>query len=319
MKRVGHLFDTMTSFDHLLASARRAARGKRHRPGVAGFLFRLERLVLHLQAGLRDRTWAPGGYREFIVHEPKRRLISAAPFADRVVHHALVGVLEPVFEPTFIFDSYACRNGRGTHRAVERYQAWSRSSRYFLKMDVQKFFPSVDHALLQEILARKIKDPGILALVRRIVEGSNPQEPAVFYFPGDELFTPLDRRRGLPIGNQTSQFFSNVYLNPLDHYVKDTLRVPRYLRYVDDLVVMGDSRRELHRLRERIEEFCWGLRLRFNPIKCYVAPVDQGLRLLGYRVFPHRIRLALPIPHKNPPCTCIVDAGVVAGRSAEGG
>ena len=132
MKRAGQLFDTLIAFEHLIACARRAARGKRHRPGVATFLFRLERLVLDLQERLRNDTWEPGGYREFLVREPKQRLISAAPFADRVVHHALVGVLEPVFEPVFepifVHDSYACRCGKGTHRAVERYQAWSRTS-----------------------------------------------------------------------------------------------------------------------------------------------------------------------------------------------
>lgn len=281
----------MTSFEHLEACARRAARGKRHRRDVSAFMFDLEGNVLDLQRRLQDQSWAPSGYREFLVREPKMRTISAAPFADRVVHHALVGVLEPAWEPTFIHDSYACRRGKGTHAAVRRYRSWLEGSRFFLKMDIEKFFPTVDHHVLVGLLARRIKDGRVLELARRIVDGSNPQEFVLQYYPGDDLFTPLERRRGLPIGNQTSQFFANVLLDPLDHFIKERLRIGRYLRYVDDLVILGDDRPGLHEARRAIEVFLQGLRLRLTPRKTHLAPVNQGVRLLGYRVFPDRVRL----------------------------
>lgn len=251
----------------------------------------MEREVVAIEQAVRDGSWQPGGYREFFVREPKVRMISAAPFRDRVVHHALVLVLEPFFERFFISDSYACRAGKGIHRAVKRYREWSRHARYFLKMDVEKFFASIDHAILLAALERHMKDRRMLDLAHRIVDGSNPQEPVLHDFPGDDLFTPEERRHGLPIGNQTSQFLLNVYLDPLDQYVKRRLGVRRYLRYVDDLVVVSDSKAELHELRQRLEEFACTLCLRFNPRKCFLAPVEEGVRLLGYRVYPDCVRL----------------------------
>lgn len=288
MKRHGDLFDRMTSFAHLMRCARRAARGKRHRTDVFAFRVRMERHVLEIQAALRNGTWRPGAYREFRITHPKPRLISAAPFADRVVHHALVDVLEPIWERSFIHDSYACRAGKGTHQAVRRYRLWARAHPYFLKMDVRKFFPSIDHDVLFGLLQRKVKDRRVLDLARRIIDSSNPQDAVDLGFPDDAA----ERRRGLPIGNQTSQFFANVYLDPLDHFVKDRLGVRRYLRYCDDLVILGDSASALHQTRARLEAFAERLRLRFNPRKCFTAPVTEGLRLLGYRVWPDRVRVA---------------------------
>jgi len=215
MTRHFHLFDRIASFENLLAAALRAARGKRSRPNVAEFLADLGSNCLRLHRELSDGTWRPGAYRTFWIHQPKRRLISAAPFCDRVVHHAVCRVIEPVFEPTFIHDSYACRVGKGTHAAVDRYTEFCRrvlrlgGEGYVLKCDLRKFFPSLDHEILLDILARKIGCRRTLDLLRLIVESSNPQEPVAAYFPGDDLFTPHERRRGLPIGNLTSQFFAN--------------------------------------------------------------------------------------------------------------
>ncbi len=128
-------------------------------------------------------------------------------------------MLEPIFEPTFIADSYACRKEKGTHAAVDRCQQFARRFRYVFKADIRKFFPSMDHEILKTQVARKIKDPDVLWLVGRTIDGSNPQEEVQHYFPGDDLFTPGERTRGIPIGNQTSQFFANVYLDPLDHFI----------------------------------------------------------------------------------------------------
>ena len=234
----------------------------------------------------------PGAYRTFRIHDPKPRLISAAPYRDRVVHHALCRVIEPVFEPTFVFDSYACRRGKGTHAAVSRLGAFARRYRYVLKCDVSRYFPSIDHEILKALLARKLKDPEVLWLVNLIIDRSNPQEPMLEWFAGDGLFTPVARRRGLPIGNQTSQFFGNVYLNPLDHFAAETLRVSAYVRYVDDFVLLSDDKSWLAAARERCRDYLGTLRLRLHPRKCVISRVEDGVRFLGYRVFSGRRRLA---------------------------
>ncbi|MBV8611148.1 MAG: group II intron reverse transcriptase domain-containing protein [Singulisphaera sp.] len=167
------------------------------------------------------------------LHEGKARQISAAPFRDRVVHHALTGVLEPIFERSFVFDSYACRKGKGTHAAVDRCQGFARRYRYVLKADVRKFFPSIDHAILKGLVARKVKDPHVLWLVDRIIDHGNPQDPVLMWFPGDDLLTHTERRRRLPLGNQTSRFFANVYLDPLDHFVTIFRPIPLSHNKVD--------------------------------------------------------------------------------------
>jgi retron-type reverse transcriptase len=290
MKRHGDLWPNVISFKALLHAAEQARLGKRFRPAVAAFHFHLERELWRLHAELSQKTYRPGAYRTFTIHHPKKRQISAAPYRDRVVHHALVNVLEPIFERTFIADSYACRKGKGTHAAVRRAQEFMRRFRYVLKADVQKFFPSVDHAILKDRIVRTIKDPDVLWLAGQIIDGSNPQEEVLHHFPGDDLFTPTERRRGIPIGNQTSQFFANVYLDPLDHFVKDRLGIKGYVRYVDDFLVFADDKKQLAEVRGWIGEFLAGLRLRLHPTKQVISPVKNGIRFLGYRVFPtHRL------------------------------
>ena len=286
MKRIGNLWPQLTSFDNLLLAAERSAAGKRHRPAVAEWHWELERNLCRLQRELEGQTWRPGGYTEFLIHEPKLRMISAAPYPDRIVHHALTQVLTPIFEPTFISDSYACRVGRGTHAAVRRARHFSRQFPWVLKADIRKFFPSMDHAVLLRLIQAKIKDPSVLQLLELIIDQSNRQEPVLDWFPGDTLLTPAERRRGLPIGNQTSQFFANVYLNPLDHFVKERLRVRGYVRYVDDFLVFSGNREALHQIKHHIVGFLTSLRLKLHPKKCAVFPVRCGIRFLGYRVFP---------------------------------
>jgi retron-type reverse transcriptase len=290
MRRHGGLWDRLVSFPNLLQAARQAARGKRHRFNAANFEFHRERELCRLQEELRRHAWVPGPYHTFTIRRPKPRLISAAPFRDRVVDHALCNVLTPIFEPTFIHDSYACRRGEGTHAAVDRFTAFARRHRYVLQCDVSKYFPSVDHRLLEEQIARKVKDTDVLRLVQQIIDHSNPQEPVQEWFPGDDLFTPASRRRGLPLGNQTSQFFANVYLDPFDHFVKEALRVRCYLRYCDDFVLLGDDTARLADLRQRCREELARWRLRLHPRKAVISRVQDGTRWLGYRVFPtHRL------------------------------
>jgi retron-type reverse transcriptase len=293
VKRHGQLWDKLTSFANLVRAADAARKGKRHRPNVARFDFDLEKELCRLQDELRSHTYVPGEYRSFLIHEPKQRLISAAPYRDRIVHHALVRILAAIFEPTFDYDSYACRRGKGTHAAVDRFTVFARRHRYVLKCDVRKYFPSIDHEILKGLVARKIKDPDVLGLVNRIIDGSNPQEEVQEWFPGDELFTPAGRRRGLPIGNQTSQFFANVYLNPFDHWVRQTLRARCYIRYMDDFVLFGDDKRWLADARECCRAFLVSLRLRLHPDKSVISRVADGTRFLGFRVFPDHRRLPL--------------------------
>ena len=291
MKRAGGLWPEVASFEGLLRAAYRALRGKRGRPDEAEFFRDLEANLLALRDELEGGAYRPGAYRTFEVREPKRRMISVAPFRDRVVHHALVAAVEPVFEPRFIHDSYACRAGKGQHRALARFVAWGRTTRYVLVGDVARFFPSVDHAILKGLLARAVKDERVLALCATVIDASNPQGGPGFLFPGDDLFTPFARRRGLPIGNLTSQFFANVVLDALDHFVKERLRARRYVRYCDDFAIFGDEREALGDARAAIEQWLWGLRLRLNQRRSRVRRLREGVEFLGFVVRPDRLRV----------------------------
>ncbi len=290
MKRHGQLWPKLIGFPNLLEASRRARRGKRSRDNVAAFELDLERELCRLQDELRTKSYVPGPYRAFFIHDPKKRLISAAPYRDRVVHHALCQVLQPVFEPVFIADSYASRPGKGTHAALDRCTQFARRYPYVLKCDVRKYFPSIDHALLKASIARKIKDPDVLRLVGLIVDHSNEQEAVQEWYPGDDLFTPGERRRGLPIGNQTSQFFANVYLNAFDHWLKEEWRLPAYLRYMDDFLVFSDDKAQLKTVRAACAAYLTQWRLRLHPNKSVISRTRDGVRFLGMRVFPdHRL------------------------------
>lgn len=284
--RHDQLFAAIANFQALHAAALRAVRGKRHKPGAAAFMAGLERELLRLERELRERCWRPGGYVEIRIRDPKPRTVSAAPFRDRVVHHALCAVVEPLFERGFIHDSYANRRGKGTHRAVARYEHFRDRHRHVLRADIFRFFPAVDHAILKEDLRRRIRCPDTLWLLDTIIDGANPQEPVELYFPGDDLLTPLERRRGLPIGNLTSQFFGNLYLDRLDHVVKEVLRVPGYLRYVDDFALFDDDPRRLSDLRARIAECLRGRRLVLHPDKTSIQPTAEPALFLGYELHP---------------------------------
>jgi retron-type reverse transcriptase len=236
MKRYGNLWPQITDFTNLIEAARKAQRGKRFQENVLAFNYNIETNLLELQEELIAKAYRPGPYKTFQIVEPKKRMISAAPYRDRVVHHALCNVIAPIFERTFTPDSYANRKGYGTHRALRKFVKYARTSRYVLQCDIRKYFPSIDHEILKTIIRRKIKCRETLWLIETIIDASNEQEPVHHFFPGDDLFTPYERRRGLPIGNLTSQFFANVYLNGFDHFVREELKARRYIRYVDDFV-----------------------------------------------------------------------------------
>jgi len=291
MKRHGNLWTEIIDFENLLTAARQAQRGKRFRENVLEFNYNLERELPKLKTELENKTYQPEAYHTFEIVEPKRRMISAAPYRDRVVHHALCNIIMPIFERTFIADSYANRVGFGTHQALRRFTKFARSSRYILQCDIRKYFPSIDHEILKSLLARKLKCQDTLWLINNIIDHSNEQEPMLVHFPGDDLLTPMERRRGLPIGNLTSQFFANVYLNGFDHFVKETLHATKYIRYVDDFALFADDWHFLDAAREEIENYLVELRLNLHPVKSQLFPTHHGANFLGFRILPNCIRV----------------------------
>jgi hypothetical protein len=289
------LWDELVSFPNLYRAWLRARAGKRARRDVARFEFRAEDELIRMQRELRDGTYRFGGYRSFRVRDGgKERLISAAPFRDRVVHHALTNLLEPLCERHFIRDSYASRLGKGTHAALDRARRWAREYRFCLKGDVERYFPSIDHAILKGLVRRWIADERFLALLDEVIDGGAgvlASEYRPHWFAGDDLLGPC-RPRGLPVGNQTSQLLSNVYLHPLDLFVKQELRARAYVRYVDDFLVFGHSYRWLEEVRERIIERLADLRLVLHARKRQVLAVRNGVPFVGFVVGPRTVRLA---------------------------
>ncbi|TXH67412.1 MAG: RNA-directed DNA polymerase [Thiothrix sp.] len=288
MKRAGRLWSQVLAFENLLWAYRKARKGKRQRDEVARFSLNLEYELLQLQTELSQFTYRPSPYRQFNIYERKPRLIAAAPFRDRVVHHAVMNIVEPLLDKSFIADSYACRKHKGVHKAVDRYQQWAKRYAYALKLDIASYFPSIDHAILREQIHHHLKDKYVLWLLDVLLEHAPTQTGAVpIYFAGDDLFTPSTRRIGLPIGNLTSQILANLYLNQLDHFIKEKLRAPAYLRYVDDLILLGDNNRQLWTWKNAIEQELHALRLRIHPSKVNLYRTWLGVDVLGYRVFPH--------------------------------
>jgi retron-type reverse transcriptase len=278
MKRVGHLFERIVTFENLMSAAQKAFRGnKKYKGRGAAFYLYLEPELLALEEKLRSGTYRPVPYNTFAIYEPKQRHISASDFRDRVVHHAICNLLEPLLDRGMIFDSYACRVGKGAHAAVKRAQTFARRFRYVLKCDIRKYFETIDHDILKQILARKIKDPKLLDLLSVIIDHAVPE-----YAPG----------KGLPIGALTSQLFANLYLSELDHLMKDELRIAGYLRYMDDFLTFSQTKTKLHNILLLIREFVTDrLLLELKEDTILVTPVSQGIPFLGFRVFPGLIRL----------------------------
>lgn len=271
MKRYGYLFGHVCSFAALTKSAMQAGKGKKNNPRVALFLRNLENEVIALEEELQTRIYQPRPYRTFKIHDPKERMICAADFRDRVVHHAVCRVLEPIFERSFIDDTYACRKDKGTLRAIRRAQSFCRRHRYFLKLDLHKFFDSVDLVVLKTQLRRKVKDADLLWLLDVFIG-----HPVPWTAPG----------KGIPIGNLTSQHFANFYLTGLDNFIKNCLRIKGYVRYMDDLVLFADEKETLWDAATTIEAYLdKKLHLNIKSGSLLLAPVSQGLAFLGFRIF----------------------------------
>ena len=279
-------FERLCSWNNLVLAWRKAAKGKRGAPSVARFEYRAEEEIGRIREELLDGNWGPGAYVHFTIKDPKTRIISAAPFADRVVHHALCNIIEPRFERLFVSGSFANRKGRGTHAAVDRLQALARRHRYVLRADIIQHFAAIDHTVLLDILGRQIPEADVMALVRVIVasgRGVLDEQYRPVFFAGDDLLAAC-RPRGLPIGNLTSQFWSNCYLHPLDQFVTRELGCSAYLRYVDDLALLSDDKRQLWEWKAAIIERLAQLRLSIHETSAQVSPVTAGIPWLGFVV-----------------------------------
>lgn len=272
-KKAKNLWEKVLAWENLLTAAKEASRHKRCRREVLFFNARREENILRLQRLLRAKEWQPGSFREFYVFEPKKRLIHAPAFSDRVVHHALTQQILPFFERRFIEHSFACRVGKGTHAASECLSSMLRSATakwgevYVLKADVTKYFYSIDHEILLRIVERTIGDKDVLDLIRVLVCQCGC----------------IEGPRGLPLGALTSQLLANVYLDWFDHHVKDTLGVKYYIRYMDDFILLHHDKRELWRLLAEIRDFLTcELHLTLNH-KTRIFPASHGVDFAGYR------------------------------------
>jgi len=271
-----------------LQAFQRAAIGKRRKNDVAAFEFQLIDRLLQLREELIQGSYTPGLYTHFFIHEPKRRKISAAIFLDRVVHHALCIIIEPRFEQVFIPDSYANRVGKGTHRAIDRLQRICQNYRYVLRCDIRQHFASIDHAILLENLRIHIHEPDIMALIEKIIAGGCgvlDVEYNMEWFYGDDLLATC-RPRGLPIGNLTSQFWSNCYMHSFDLFIKRELGCKAYLRYVDDFALFSDRKELLWKWKTALKSRLAKLRLTIHEKKAQVLPTVNGVPWLGFIVYP---------------------------------
>ncbi|MCP4265528.1 MAG: RNA-dependent DNA polymerase [Candidatus Brocadiaceae bacterium] len=291
MKRQNNLFEKIISFENILNASRKARRGKRHKHSTATFEYNLERNLLKIIEVMSNKTYIPGDYRDFHIYDPKKRIISAAPYFDRVIHHALINIIEPVISKSFIYDTYACLKGKGTHKAVQRYKEFQKKNKYVLKCDIRKYFESVDQEILLNKVKKKIKCKNTLWLIKQIIDSRQSNIGTVEYFDGDDLLTPFYRKKGLPMGNLTSQFFANLYLNDFDHFVKEGLSARFYIRYCDDFVIFGNSRVWLNQIKREIIEYLVALRLRLHDNKSRIFRTTDGVDFLGYRIYPNYMRV----------------------------
>ena len=268
------LWEQVTGFDALCCAARRASRGKRDRSSVARFLERLEPQVLALQAELQKGSYRPGEPQQFEIHDPKQRTITAAPFRDRVVHHALMAPLEPLFERRMVAHSFACRRGKGTHAALDHAQRQVRRTEWFHRFDVARCFDSIRHDLVLAAVRRCVRDPRVLRLFRTVIESGGTSG------------------RGLPIGSLTSQWSANLLLDRLDHFVLEQVRPRGYVRYMDDFVLFDSDKARLKTMRSDACRFLEvELDLQPKQRSLQLARCGDGLPFLGWRLYPRMRRI----------------------------
>lgn len=278
------LYEKIYQFENILTAAYQCRKGKSKKQSTLDFFNHLEENVIQIQNELMWNEFTVSPYHHFFVFEPKRRLISAPTFKDRVIHRAIYNIIEPFCDKTYIHDSYACRRSKGAHKGADRAQSMIRKverqsgKAYIFKADIYHYFSSIDHEILKRLVAIKIKCTRTQALLNYIIDHS-PSD-------GDGV--------GIPLGNLTSQVFANIYLNELDRFMKHTLKVKNYCRYMDDFVVISSDKDDLYRIRKLAEDFVNNeLRLKFNS-KTQIFPIGKkngrALDFLGYRMYAdHRL------------------------------
>ena len=269
MKRQGHLIEKIAERQNLEEAFCLAVRGKRDRQDVQAYMHDFQAELQSLKEGLLAVDYPVGGFRSFLIRDPKVREINAAPFRERVLHQAIMLVCGPIFERSLIYDTYACRRGKGQWAAVRRAEQFSSKSGYFLKFDIRKYFDSIHHETLKALLERRFKDPFLLAWFDRILSTYQTK-------PGC----------GIPIGSLISQHLANLYLSPLDHWLLARGQVQSIVRYMDDVGVWADDSRDLKRLESDISNFLHKrLHLGFKEAP-YINRTRHGMDFLGCRVFP---------------------------------
>ena len=304
MKRTGKLFEKICCIQNLHEAYYKASKNKRFTPGYIDFRKNAEKNLASFRQLLLDGKYKHGKYRHFTITDPKQRLISAAPFSDRVIHHAIMNVLEPVFERQFIFHTYACRKGKGTHAAARYAFKFAKKSAYFLKLDVKKYFDSIDHAVLKQLLCRIIKDARCLSLLFCVIDS--------YKVPfGDGAAS--EREKGLPIGNLTSQFFANFYLSLLDHFVLEKLKPKAYVRYMDDIVIFDDSLLRLKQIFKSVSVFC-SEKLLLSLKMPVFGKCRNGVPFLGWKLSLKGIRILKKTQRRMKQKLFLIDAELANGK-----
>ena len=276
---IENVYEELCSYENLETAFNRARRGKTLKDYVIEFEAKLKENLLQLRTELLLQTYQPQPLKTFILRDPKTRKISKSAFRDRVIHHAICNIIESVFDKRFIHDSFANRLRKGTLNAVKRFDEFKRKVSqnntvrcYVLKADVKSYFDTVNHRILLGILGKRIKDERVMWLIKRILDNHKGE----------------NTNKGMPLGNLTSQFFANVYLNELDQFVKHKLRAKYYIRYVDDFVILHQSRKVLEEYKEQTDVFLREkLDLKLHPDKSQVLKLEKGVGFLGFRVFYH--------------------------------
>ncbi|MDD3086320.1 MAG: reverse transcriptase domain-containing protein [Candidatus ainarchaeum sp.] len=281
MKTYTNLWQEIISFKNLLLAYKKAKKAKPYTNETLSFSLNLEKNLIELQEELSNESYKQSKYRVFIIFDPKKRTIKYLPFKDRVVHHAIVNVIEPIFEKGFISTSYACRKKKGTHKALKdiKHKIYNKfkEENYCLKGDIKKYFPSINQDFLKKIISRKIKDKKTLNLIYKIIESDHSE---------------FGEHKGIPIGNLTSQLFSNIYLNQLDYYVKQELNIKHYYRYVDDFIILEKSKKQLQIYKRKLKYFLKKeLNLELPKEKCNIFKIKDGVDFVGYKIFTNKIFL----------------------------
>ncbi|HME87316.1 MAG TPA: reverse transcriptase domain-containing protein, partial [Candidatus Nanoarchaeia archaeon] len=274
LRQSATLYQNVCSEENLFIAYQKARKGKSSRRDVKEFEKELESNLSQLRMELLLHSYQPKPLKTFIIRDPKTRTIRKSDFRDRIVHHAICNILMPIFDKTFIADSFANRVGKGSLNAIERFDSFKRKvskndtrTCFVFKADIRHYFEDVNHEILIKIINKKIKDKELIWLILKVLRNHAAE-------------------KGMPLGNMTSQFFANIYLNELDQFVKHNLKAKHYIRYVDDFVILHNDKKVLEEYQEKINCFIKrNLALDLHPTKCKIVQLHKGITFLGFRIF----------------------------------